>query len=391
MRSVFLQNAKFLKEACMNKQRKRWGLAYGLALACMSLVFSLSGCEQATSGDFGGTKLIMGETSSSPGGTTTLRAPTGVTATAQSSTITVSWNPVSGADYYKIYGSESSSGPYSFVGESMSPNYYSAVSPNTTYYYKVSAVNSAGEEGPQSNYASVTPSSLPGGTMAPNTPTGVTATASGTSITVSWSSVSGAASYKVYRSDYAYGSYTEVVDSPTTGTTFTDTGLSAYTAYYYKVSAVNSAGESAQSSSVSATTSSSSSSNDNITYSSVSGGEWTLQSDGRRKSPTISPGGTTKAKISFTSSSGNGSITIQLDVSSEYNGDYAFISTLDNPAATAYSGYYTGGRISGTTSTTVTIPVSSPGSHAVYIGYSKDASVSQGSDCAWFTVIDYTD
>ncbi|MDR2070233.1 MAG: InlB B-repeat-containing protein, partial [Treponema sp.] len=55
----------------------------------------------------------------------------------------------------------------------------------------------------------------------------------------------------------------------------------------------------------------------NITYSSVSGGAWTLQSDGRYRSPGISDNGVTKMRISFTSGSSNTSITIQLTVSSE--------------------------------------------------------------------------
>jgi TolB-like protein len=126
---------------------------------------------------------------------------------------------------------------------------------------------------------------------------------------------------------------------------------------------------------------------ENITYASVSGGEWTLQSDGRRKSPTTRDGSMTKMRVSFTSTVPNASIIIQLDVSSESGCDFAFISTLDNPAATYDAGYYTDSRISGSTTKTVTIPVPVPGNHSIYIGYGKDRSVSDGSDCAWFTVI----
>jgi hypothetical protein len=122
-----------------------------------------------------------------------------------------------------------------------------------------------------------------------------------------------------------------------------------------------------------------------ITYSSVSGGEWTLQSDGRRKSPSISHGGVTKTRVSFTAMA-NANIRIALDVSSESGYDFAFISTLDNGSATSGSGYYT--RISGTTSVTVSIPVPSAGSHFIEIGYQKDGSQSSGSDCAWFKVIE---
>jgi uncharacterized repeat protein (TIGR02543 family) len=129
----------------------------------------------------------------------------------------------------------------------------------------------------------------------------------------------------------------------------------------------------------------------NITYSSVSGGEWTLQDDGSRKSPTINGNSVTKARISFTSTAG-ASITILLRVSSEeahtsafYDG--AFISQLDNASATYDSGYYPGSVISGETSVTVTIPIASAGSHFIDIGYRKDGSLNVGGDCAWFTVI----
>jgi hypothetical protein len=129
-----------------------------------------------------------------------------------------------------------------------------------------------------------------------------------------------------------------------------------------------------------------------ITYSYVSGGTWTLQSDGRRKSPVISHDSTTKERVSFTSIGANASITIQLDVSSESGYDYAFISTLDNPNATYNSGVYTdsisGGTSSSPVTVTVTIPVPTAGSHFIEIGYRKDYSVNGGSDCAWFKVIE---
>jgi uncharacterized repeat protein (TIGR02543 family) len=82
-------------------------------------------------------------------------------------------------------------------------------------------------------------------------PTGLSASVSGSSITLSWSSVSGATSYKVYRSSSSSGSYSLLYTTYTYS--YTDSGLSAGT-YYYKVSAVSSSGtESTQSSTASAT------------------------------------------------------------------------------------------------------------------------------------------
>jgi fibronectin type 3 domain-containing protein len=177
-------------------------------------------------------------------------APTGVTATAQSpSSIYISWTSVSGASEYRVYWANNSGGDYVYVATTYDTFYTdTGLSSNTTYYYKVSAVNDYGE-GARSDYASATTF----GTV-PAAPTNVTATAqSSSSISVSWNSVSGASEYYVYRSDND-GVYYYPVDS-TYGDSYTDTELSSNTTYYYKVSAGNDYGESAQSNYTSATTS----------------------------------------------------------------------------------------------------------------------------------------
>jgi hypothetical protein len=125
-----------------------------------------------------------------------------------------------------------------------------------------------------------------------------------------------------------------------------------------------------------------------ITYTEVSGGTWTLESDGRRKSPVIGNSTTTKLRVSFTSAAADARVTIQLDVSSEAGSDFAFIGALDNASAAYDSGYYE--RISGTATTTVMVTILVPtiGSHFVDIGYRKDGSTTGGSDCAWFKVVE---
>ena len=90
-----------------------------------------------------------------------------------------------------------------------------------------------------------------GGPTIPPTPTGVSATAGNTQATISWSASSGATSYNVKRSTTSGGPYS-TVGSPS-ASPFTNTGLTNGTTYYYVVSAVNSAGESANSTQVSVT------------------------------------------------------------------------------------------------------------------------------------------
>lgn len=87
----------------------------------------------------------------------------------------------------------------------------------------------------------------------PGVPSNVqAAAASSSSITVTWAASANANTYTVYRSSTSGGSYSSV--GTTTGTSFTNTGLTANTTYYYKVSATNAAGSSAQSAYASATT-----------------------------------------------------------------------------------------------------------------------------------------
>ncbi len=89
-----------------------------------------------------------------------------------------------------------------------------------------------------------------GATTAPAVPTGLMATAGNAQVTLTWSSSTGATSYHVKRAATTGGPYTQI--SAPTSTTFADTGLTNGTTYFYVASAVNIAGESANSSEVSA-------------------------------------------------------------------------------------------------------------------------------------------
>lgn len=90
------------------------------------------------------------------------------------------------------------------------------------------------------------------GPVAPAAPSGLTAAAGDAQATLAWTASAGAAGYNVKRAAANGGPYTTVAPG-VTGVTFTDTGLTNGTTYYYVVSAVNAAGESANSAQASVT------------------------------------------------------------------------------------------------------------------------------------------
>jgi endo-1,4-beta-xylanase len=93
----------------------------------------------------------------------------------------------------------------------------------------------------------------PGGQQnPPPAPTGLTATAGNGQVMLSWNAASGATGYIMKRSTTSGGPYT-VIANNLTATSFTNTGLSNGTTYFYVASAVNAGGESANSAQVSAT------------------------------------------------------------------------------------------------------------------------------------------
>jgi lysyl endopeptidase len=97
----------------------------------------------------------------------------------------------------------------------------------------------------------------------PAAPTGLTATTgSQTQINLSWTAVSGATSYTIWRATTSGGPYTSVGTSATTS--FSNTGLTCNTTYYYVVTASNGSCSSGNSAQASAATSACSACN-NIT------------------------------------------------------------------------------------------------------------------------------
>jgi len=188
---------------------------------------------------FGGTSAVPDSIITNITGTgSSSRPPTPGSVTAYAvgaNQITLSWSPVSTATSYYIYRSTSYYGNYTYIASTSSQNYTdSGLAYNTTYYYKIVAVNSAGS----SDYSPIASATT---ITYPSAPSGLTATPiSGNQIYLTWYSSSNATNYYIYRSTSYSGSYTFVAS--TSNTYYTDSGLSNNTTYYYRIAAVNSLG-----------------------------------------------------------------------------------------------------------------------------------------------------
>ncbi|MCD6201542.1 MAG: hypothetical protein J7K46_07030, partial [Bacteroidales bacterium] len=162
---------------------------------------------------------------------------------------TLSWSSVSGATSYHVQVSTASDFGTTVVDQTVTATSYTfsnELSNGTQYYWRVSSVNSGGESGWSSVWIFTTIPAIPAAPALSSPLDGATDIA--LDATLSWSSVSGATSYHVEVSTASdFG--TTMVDETVTSTSFTFNGeLSNATQYYWRVSSVNSGGESSWSS-----------------------------------------------------------------------------------------------------------------------------------------------
>jgi hypothetical protein len=164
--------------------------------------------------------------------------PTGLTVTGVTSTsVSLSWSPVSTATSYAVQRATGTGSPVQIASGLTSTTYTdSTVSPSTTYSYTVTASNSGGTSAPSGAASATTLAS----SSTPSTPTGLTVTSkSGTSIGLAWTASSGATGYVLQRSTSSNFSPATSIAISGGSTTYTDTGLSRATTYYYRLEATN--------------------------------------------------------------------------------------------------------------------------------------------------------
>ena len=180
--------------------------------------------------------------------------PTGLTVGTPKdmTTITVGWVTPAYADNILVYKYNTTTTVYDLIATVPAANSSYLVTGlvmSTNYSFKIAATNVSGTS-IQTTIVSGTTSDPP----IPSTPSVPTCTSiSEARIDITWSAVTWATSYKVYRSTSVNGAYTLIKTLGNIVTT-SDIGLPWVTSYFYKITAINITGESAQSLSGTATT-----------------------------------------------------------------------------------------------------------------------------------------
>ena len=141
------------------------------------------------------------------------------------------WSAIDGANRYYVYRSTSKNGAYSFLDSTANLNYTdNKADAGTTYYYKVKAGIVNGVKSDSSAAVAVT-------CRCAKPVVKVTTTSAGKP-KLTWSAVTGASKYEIYRATSQNGTYTKIYT--TTGLSLTNTSTKAGTTYYYKVKAISS-------------------------------------------------------------------------------------------------------------------------------------------------------
>ncbi|MBI4267505.1 MAG: fibronectin type III domain-containing protein [Chloroflexi bacterium] len=182
-----------------------------------------------------------------------------ITVPATGSALRLSWTASTATDlaYYNLYFS-STGLPDSYTVKTTINAAVTTYTDNVSltngnkYYYKMSAVDDDGNESDLTALVSGTPADTSG----PAIPNGPIATAGTANVTLTWTANAEAdlAGYNVYRSTTFGGTYSKVNSSVITTNSYANTSLTNGTTYFYKITAVDTAGnESGKSVIVSAT------------------------------------------------------------------------------------------------------------------------------------------
>ena len=234
----------------------------------------------------------------------------------EKTSLKIKWDKVSGVTGYKIYRSTSKNGTYKCVATVSSKNNTytnTGLITGTTYYYKIRAYKTVGNENIYGSYSTIFSGKTKGLSQVKNLKQTV---AEKTSVKLSWSKVSNASGYRVYRSTSKDGTYKLVADlSGSSKTSYTNKNLSPGKTYYYKVRAYKKVG----------------SNRDYGSYSSK------LKASTKCNAPVISTTSNDKGKVKITWKKVSGASGYAIYRSTSKNGSYQKIKTLKSGSTLSFT------------------------------------------------------
>ncbi|MGN1304819.1 MAG: lectin like domain-containing protein [Oscillospiraceae bacterium] len=139
-------------------------------------------------------------------------APKNVKAKAGNGEVTISWDPVENVKFYVVYrySSKTATKSDAHIITLETTHTFSSLENNTTYYFRVTAMNDNLEESPMSDWVSATPCEKP------DAPQNLSSLAGDTRAVLFWDAVENAESYNVYYYDGSINGYDIIANTTET-------------------------------------------------------------------------------------------------------------------------------------------------------------------------------
>lgn len=185
-------------------------------------------------------------------------APSGLAAVASSSTqINLTWTDTANNETgFKLERKTGAGGTFAQIATpAANATSYSDTgrTPNTQYYYRIRATNAVGDSSFSNEANATTPNTAP---TAPSAPSGLLAVPnSSTQINLTWTdAANNETGFKLERKTGVGGTYAQIATPAANATSYSDTGRTSNTQYYYRIRATNAVGDSPFSNEANATT-----------------------------------------------------------------------------------------------------------------------------------------
>ena len=162
-----------------------------------------------------------------------------VGATPAANSITVTWQAAEGASTYTIYRKPAGTNNWAIIARNVSGTSYTdkSVTAGESYTYTVRGMAADGKTMSKGYDAKGVTAKVPAAVTAPANVTMKNAAVSGSSIVVTWDAAEGASTYVIYRKPAGTNSWA-IIAKNVSGTSYTDTGVTAGESYTYTVRGV---------------------------------------------------------------------------------------------------------------------------------------------------------